>query len=117
MKTITAAAALLLLSAGAASASANCLRPEGFRSYTVPDNQTLIVRQGPNDQYKITLAIKCQSLNFAPAVGIKQLADNMCVSPGDLVVYTHGGIEQRCIITKIEPYAPPKNESPDDTGD
>lgn len=105
---VTAAAAMLLLSAGAALANANCLRPEGFRSYTVPDNQTLIVRQGPNDHYKITLAIKCPSLNFAPAVGVKQLTSAMCVTAGDRIVYTHGGIEQSCIIKSIEPSVVPK---------
>jgi hypothetical protein len=108
---------MLLLSADAAYANVDCLRPAGFKSYTVPDNQTLIVRQGPNDRYKITLAMKCQSLEFAPAVGIKQFTSDMCVRPGDLVVYTHGGIEQRCIVSKIEPYAPPpKEETPDASG-
>ena len=105
--TMLAAAAALSLLAGSAHAGANCLRPTGFKSFTVPDNQTLVVRQGPNDQYKITLAIKCQSLNFTQSVGVKQLTNAMCVSEGDSIVYTHGGIEQRCIISKIEPYTVP----------
>ena len=104
---ILAATAALCLFAGSAHAGANCLRPSGFKSFTVPDNQTLVVRQGPNDQYKITLAIKCQSLNFTQAVGVKQLTGGMCVSEGDAIVYTHGGIEQTCIISKIEPLAVP----------
>lgn len=103
MRTIITAAALLAFSAGAAFASPNCLRPDSFKSYTVKDNQTLIVRQGPNDHYTITLAIKCQSLNFAPAVGVKQLTSAMCVTAGDRIVYTQGGIEQSCIIKSIEP--------------
>jgi hypothetical protein len=96
------AAAVLLLSASTAFADTNCLRPESFKSYTVTDNQTLIVRQGPNDHYKIALAIKCQSLNFTQAVTVKQLTPAMCVTAGDRIVYTHGGIEQSCIIKSIE---------------
>lgn len=108
--TIILAALALPLFADAASAGVNCLRPEAFRTYKVLDNQTLVVRQGPNDEYKLTLAIKCQSLNFTQSVGVKQLTSAMCVTPGDLIVYRHGGIEQRCIISKIEPYAPPEKE-------
>ena len=103
MRMIVIAATALLLSASVAFASPNCLRPESFKSYTVQDNQTLIVRQGPNDHYRISLAIKCPSLNFTQAVAVKQLTSAMCVSSGDLIVYKHGGIEQRCIIKSIEP--------------
>jgi hypothetical protein len=106
---LTAAAALLLI-AGSAFANPNCLRPVGFKSFTVPDNQTIIVRQGPNDHYKITLAIKCPSLNFTQAVAVKQLTSAMCVTAGDRIVYKHGGIEQSCIIKSIEStdVAPPQ---------
>jgi len=96
-------AVALALSASAAFADTNCLRPESFKSYTVPDNQTLIVRQGPNDHYRITLAIKCQSLNFTQSVAVKQLTSAMCVTAGDRITYTHGGIEQSCIIKSVEP--------------
>ncbi len=109
--TMLTAVAALLLTAGAAFANANCLRPEGFKSFTVPDNQTVIVRQGPNDEYKLTLAMKCQSLNFTQSIGVKQLTDAMCLTAGDSIVYRHGGIEQRCIISKIEPYAAPGAEA------
>lgn len=108
MRTIITAAVALALSAGAAFADQNCLRPESFKTYTVKDNQTLIVRQGPNDHYTITLAIKCQSLNFAPAVAVKQLTAAMCVAPGDRIAYTHGGIEQSCIIKSVEPSDVPR---------
>jgi hypothetical protein len=100
--TYLAVTAALLLTAGSALANPNCLRAQSFKSYTVPDNQTLIVRQGPNDQYKLTLAIKCQSLIFTQSVAVKQLTDAMCVTAGDRIVYTHGGIEQSCIISKVE---------------
>ena len=102
MKTIITAAVALALSASVTFAHPNCLRPESFKSYTVKDNQTLIVRQGPNDHYTITLAIKCQSLNFTQAVAVKQLTPAMCVTAGDRITYTHGGIEQSCIIKSIE---------------
>ncbi len=109
--TLLTATAALLLTAGTAFANANCLRPEGFKSFTVPDNQTVIVRQGPNDQYKLTLAMKCQSLNFTQSIGVKQLTYAMCLTAGDSIVYRHGGIEQRCIILKIEPYTAPGAEA------
>jgi hypothetical protein len=105
--TLLAVTAGLLLTAGPALAGPNCLRAQSFKSYTVPDNQTLIVRQGPNDEYKLTLAMKCQSLNFTQSVAVKQLTETSCVASGDSIVYQHGGIEQHCIISKVEPLTVP----------
>ncbi len=108
--TALAATAAVLLTASTTLANANCLRPESFKSYTVSDNQTLIVRQGPNDHYRITLAIKCPSLNFTQTVAVKQLTSAMCVTAGDSIVYNQGGITQNCIIKSVEPsdVPPPK---------
>jgi hypothetical protein len=110
-KTLLAATVLSLVAAPAL-ANTNCLQPRHAITFKVQDKQTLIVRQGPNDEYKVSLAIKCQDLDFATAIGVKQLTFAMCVTAGDRVVYQHGGLSQGCIISKVEPYTAP-NAAPE----
>src|ERR1700680_4631783 len=104
---ILLAAATLSLVAAPAFANTNCLQSRHAITFKVQDKQTLIVRQGPNDEYKVSLAIKCRDLDFATAIGVKQLTSAMCVTAGDRVVYQHGGLLQSCIISKVEPYTAP----------
>ncbi len=107
--------ALVTIFAMPASANTNCLQPRHVENFKVLDSQTLIIRQGPNDEYKVTLAMKCQDLDFATTIGVKQLTSTMCLTPGDAVVYRHGGLNQNCIITKVEPYTAPKPGEPAST--
>lgn len=110
-KTLLAAAVLSLVAAHA-FANTNCLQSRHAITFKVQDKQTLIVRQGPDDEYKLSLAIKCQDLDFATAIGVKQLTSAMCITVGDRIVYQHGGLSQSCIISKVEPYTAP-NAAPE----
>jgi hypothetical protein len=112
LATILITTAAMLFAAGSALANTGCLQPRHVETFKVLDGKTLIIRQGPNDEYKLTLAIKCQDLDFAPTIGVKQLTPTMCLTTGDSVVYSHGGISQSCIISKVEPYTAPKASEP-----
>jgi Family of unknown function (DUF6491) len=105
-----AAAALVLLAQGPAFANTGCLRPGQIQSWRVIDKKTLIVHQGPNDDYKVTLVMACPSLDFTETIGFKKFGGMMCMSQGDSIVYRHGGMTQNCLISAIKPYTAPSKD-------
>jgi hypothetical protein len=71
-----------------------------INNFKLVGDKTVILTQGVNRRYKVTLLNSCRDLRFQERIAIKSTGS--CLGPGDsLIVRGAGGIKTRCVITDI----------------
>ena len=83
-----------------------CLHPSRIVSYRDLNETALIVRAIGGKWYRLDLAGGCMGLDDMVSVGVHQHGVGICVQKGDEITYNyHGFGQQRCLITRVSPYA------------
>ena len=112
MKSIFAIAAGLALLAPAAAPAApapasaqQCFYSRNISSWHSPDDNTVLIKVGVNDVYKLDLLGPCSGLTFAgESIGIRNRGgggSSYICSALDVEVVVPGGIPNRCDVSKI----------------
>lgn len=68
---------------------------------------TIIVTIGSSQKYRVTLN-GCPNLKFAGIGARIEGSGGMCLGPGDRIVFHERGINDSCMITKVEKLPPKK---------
>jgi len=97
-----------------------CFARRFVEGFSAPDNQTVYLRVGVSDIYRLKLFSDCLDLTYRNAIGLEdQPASAFICSPLEAtVVYRHNGMSQRCPVTEIHKLTPaeiaaaPKGELP-----
>ncbi len=86
------------------------------------DEKSLMIAESLAHRYNVTLMGRCIGLRYAETIAVKSVGGMFCLQPGDSISFNEaGGMRQRCMIDKIEPYVPPAdhgdNSDHADSGD
>jgi hypothetical protein len=89
-----------------------CLKAGDIDSFhPLPGNHAVILTDGQQDQYKITLSKACSNLHYHVEMSLKSSGSGSCVGHGDYIV-THrtgspgGRHGTRCMINSVSAYSP-----------
>jgi hypothetical protein len=97
-----------ILSTSAAWAANSCVWIRNIDDFkSANDEKSLIIRDSPSRKYNVTLVGRCTGLRYTETLGLRSFGDMFCLTPGDSILFRDGGISRRCMISKIEPIAPP----------
>ncbi len=104
-------AALWIAAPAASGANAHdaCFARSEVESFSAPDDHTVYLRVGVNQDYRLDLMTNCLDLTFREGIGLEdQPASAFICSPLEAtVVYrAAGGIRQRCPVTAIHKLTP-----------
>jgi len=80
-----------------------CFWARNVNGFNAPDEETVYIRVGVSDIYRLDLMYACSGLTFRQDIGLeRQPADAFICSPLEAtVVYRDAGIPQRCPVTAI----------------
>ncbi|GAA0539684.1 hypothetical protein FHS83_003741 [Rhizomicrobium palustre] len=111
MKILYGLAALLVSVPAFAAEKAACIDP-GSSYIAKPLNNIQVYVESSIGPKKppVRLTTSCHHLQSADGFGLS--AEFHCISQGDMVIATIGSDRQSCRVTKIEPYAPQKDDLP-----
>lgn len=118
MKTWLLAACAIFAAIGSAQAADQCVwvhNIDNFRS--AQDEKSVIISDSPSRKYTVTFQGRCLGLRFTETIAVRSVGNMFCLTPGDVVSFSDNGARQRCMISKIEPVAPPASDSGDHASD
>jgi hypothetical protein len=106
-KAIAAAGLIsMLIPLGAAQAAEACIWVRNINDYKPADDEkSMVLRDAPSKRYTITFMSRCVGLRFTETIAVKSVGGMFCLSPGDSISFSNGGIRQTCMIDKITPLA------------
>ena len=108
---IAAVLGLGALTGSAAAAKMACIDPR--LSYVAhPLNNHEIYVESSFGPKKPPVRVSTSCYHLQPAIGFGLSAEFGCLSLGDTVVATTMGDRQACRVTKVQPYAPLKDDLP-----
>jgi len=119
-KTILLAAAIATLATAPAFADpAVCIRQDELYNWTALNDKQVVIENYQHKKALLTLIGVCNGLKFHETIAIRSPGGTglSCISPGDTLSVRDLGMNQRCAITKVEPYVAPVTHKDDHAGD
>jgi hypothetical protein len=79
-----------------------------INGFNAPNDNTLYIRVGVNDYWRIDLMIPCQGLTWRHAIGLESIPGSpwICEPIQAQVVYRETGIQQRCPVSGLHKLTP-----------
>lgn len=118
MKTWLLAASAVVATTIASAQAAECVWVHNIDNFRpAQDEKSLIISDSPSHKFTVTFQGRCLGLRFTEAIAVRSVGNMFCLTPGDFVSFSDNGARQRCMISKIEPLAPPASDSGDHATD
>ena len=109
------------VSAADKPASEPCFSSRSINGFQAADDQTLYIRVGVRDVFRLDLAPGCQGLSFRQSIGLKSVPPGdpfICSAIQAEVVYRDNGFPQSCQVNAMHMLSPdelvalPKRDRP-----